>query len=420
MTDQPTTAAQADPAAPVDAAATADSDALVLVAPPAVAPVASTQAEAALAVAPPDAAHLDALVDQYLDGVTSLDIHGPDFRKKVDDIRTMGDEDVRASAAVSNTLLERPIAAMDHGGITQASEVSKSLLDLRHTCEDLDPARQGDLFGRKRLLGVLPFGAGDRIRDYFDKYRSSQSHLNKIIESLYSGQDQLRRDNAAIIGEQQRLWDMNERLRQYIYLGQQLDAKLSERVARLESTDPDRAAALKQDMLFYVRQKVQDLSTQLAVGVQGYLALDLLRKNNLELIKGVDRATTTTVSALRTAVIVAQALGDQKLVLDQISALNTTTENLIVSTSAMLHDQSARVNEQAASSTISLDKLQTAFRNIYTTMDEIDSFKLKALDNMATTITALEGEIAKAQPYLDRARQSGEPGSDASAELRLR
>ena len=46
-------------------------------------------------------------------------------------------------------------------------------------------------------------------------------------------------------------------------------------------------------------------------------------------------------------------------------------------------------------------------------MDEIDSFKLKALDNMATTVTALEGELAKAQPYLDRARQAGEPGAGA-------
>ena len=422
MTDQPAPIPQSEAVAAATAASPA-ADTLVLTPPPAVATVAPAQAQAAMAVDPGDVTRLNGLVDRYLDGVTSLDVHGPDFRKKVDDIRTMGDEDVRASAAVSNTLLDKPLAAMDHGGITQVSEVSKSLLDLRHTCEDLDPAHQGDLFSPKKLLGVLPFGAGDKLRDYFDKYRSSQNHLNKIIESLYSGQDTLRRDNAAIVGEQQRLWEVNGRLRQYIYMGQQLDAKLSERIAALEATDPDRATALKQDMLFYVRQKEQDLATQLAVGVQGYLALDLVRKNNLELIKGVDRATTTTVSALRTAVIVATALGDQKLVLDQITALNTTTENLIVSTSTMLREQSARVNEQAVSSTISLDKLQTAFQNIYSTMDEIDSFKLKALDNMATTITALQGEIDKAQPYLDRARQagapSGAPGGDTGAELRL-
>src|SRR5262245_64362370 len=120
-----------------------------------------------------------------------------------------------------------------------------------------------------------------------------------------------------------------QRLRQYVYLAQHLDSSLSAKIAGIEAADPERAKALKEDGLFYVRQKVQDLLTQLAVSAQGYMALDMIRRNNVELIKGVDRATTTTVSALRTAVIVSQALADQKLVLDQITALNTTTSNMI-------------------------------------------------------------------------------------------
>jgi uncharacterized protein YaaN involved in tellurite resistance len=158
---------------------------------------------------------------------------------------------------------------------------------------------------------------------------------------------------------------------------------------------------------------VQDLTAQLAVSVQGYLSLDVIRRNNLELIRGVDRATTTTVSALRTAVIVAQALGDQKLVLDQITALNATTSNLIESTSVMLHQQSTAINEQAGSATIDVEKLQAAFDNIYATMDEIDAFKLKALDSMTKTVDALTTQINRAQSYLDRAKD----GDDA-AQLR--
>jgi uncharacterized protein YaaN involved in tellurite resistance len=175
--------------------------------------------------------------------------------------------------------------------------------------------------------------------------------------------------------------------------------------------DPERARVLKEDLLFPVRQKVQDLLTQLAVSVQGYLALDLIRRNNVELIKGVDRATTTTVSALRTAVIVAQALSDQKLVLDQVTALDTVTGNLIESTSEMLHQQSARVSEQAASSTVELARLQAAFANVYATMDEIDAFKIKALDSLSKTIDALSSEVEKSHKYLERetAREAGSP-----------
>jgi len=420
VTDQPNQSqpASAPGSAPETAAAPA-TQTLVLEPPPAVAPVAAAQAERSLPIAPQEVARLDALVDQYIEGVTSIDVQAPEFRTKVEDIRKLGDEDIRASASVSNTLLDKPVASLKEGGLVQASTVSKSLLDLRRTVEELDPSRQGDMFTPRKLLGVLPFGGGDRIRDYFDRYQSSQSHLNHIIEALYGGQDELRRDNAAIVGEQQRLWETNGRLRQYLYMAQELDRKLVERIAQIEATDPTRATALRQDLLFYVRQKVQDLATQLAVGVQGYLALDLVRKNNLELIKGVDRATTTTVSALRTAVIVAQALADQKLVLDQITALNTTTESLIVNTSQMLRDQSGRIHEQAASSTVGIEKLQAAFQNIYATMDEIDTFKLKALDNMQTTVTSLETEIAKAQTYLDRARRAGEPTADPGSDLTI-
>jgi uncharacterized protein YaaN involved in tellurite resistance len=396
------------------AVAAVGSDTLVLTPPPAVAVVAPAQAEGAMPVGAADAAKVDAMVDRYLEDVATADVHGPEFRRKADDIRTMGDDDIRASASVSNTLLERPLAAMRQGGLTEASSVGRSLLDLRHTVEDLDPARQGDMFSPKKLLGVLPFGVGDKLRDYFDKYRSSQTHLNRIIESLYSGQDELRRDNAAIIGEQQHIWETNAHLRQYAYLGQQLDVKLSAQIAAIEAVDPERATALREDLLFYVRQKVQDLLTQLAVGVQGYLALDVVRKNNLELVKGVDRATTTTISALRTAVIVAQALADQKLVLDQITALNTTTASVIVGTSAMLREQSGRTHEQATSSTVDIAKLQAAFANIYATIDEIDTFKHKALDNMATTITTLEVELDKAQTYLDQAQRGGDPDSGAA------
>jgi uncharacterized protein YaaN involved in tellurite resistance len=70
----------------------------------------------------------------------------------------------------------------------------------------------------------------------------------------------------------------------------------------------------------------------------------------------------------------------------------------------MLHQQSGQINEQAASATVELSKLQNAFNNIYATMDEIDTFKLKALDTMQKTVTALSSEIEKSQSYIDRVR----------------
>ena len=291
---------------------------------------------------------------------------------------------------------------MKNGLFDSGSDISRALVDLRTTVEKLDPSAQGDLFAPRKLLGLIPFG--NRLNEYFDQYRSSQSHLNAIVETLKRGKDELLRDNAAIEQEKVNLWTLMERLEKYIYLGKKLDAALDAKAKALEATDAQKAKVVREELLFYTRQKVTDLLTQMAVNIQGYLALDLLRKNNFELIKGVDRATTTTVAALRTAVMVAQALVNQKLVLDQISALNSTTANMIETTSDMLRQQTGEIHQQAASSTIEVEKLRKAFENVYQTMDAIADFKSRSLDSMRKTVDALSNEVTKARTYLDRVR----------------
>ncbi len=345
---------------------------------------------------------LDEKVKEFTDIVIRSDVQSDPFRERVSAIHNMGNKEIRASASVSNRMLDRPVKSMEGGLFNDTTPVSRSLIELRKTVEDLDPSRQGDLFSPQKLLGVIPLG--NKIRDYFMRYQSSQSHINAIINALYKGQDELRKDNAAIEQEKVNLWELMGQLQQYVYVGKKIDAALETRLSEIESSDPEKARIVREEMLFYVRQKVQDLLTQLAVDIQGYLALDMVRRNNLELIKGVDRATTTTVSALRTAVIVAQALANQKLVLDQITALNTTTSNLIELTSQLLRKQTVDIHQQAASATINIEQLQRAFDNIYASMDMISQFKTEALVSMRQTVDALSAEVEKAQSYLDRVR----------------
>jgi uncharacterized protein YaaN involved in tellurite resistance len=400
-----------DPPPTASDAADAGAGTLVLTPPAPVTAVTDAQATSAVKLDPATAAQLDATISAYVKSLTTLDVHSTDFQKKVDSVSAMGDDDIRQSAQVSNRLLQKPAAAMSSGVFDPTSQVAGSLVKLRRTVEDLDPAKQGLLHGTERkLLGIIPFG--NALRDYFNKYQSGQANINSIVQSLYSGQDELRKDNAAIEQEKVNLWQVMQRLQLYDYRAKKIDSAVSAEVGELQTSDPDRAKVMQQDVLFYVRQKDQDILTQLAVSVQGYLALDVIRRNNLELIKGVDRATTTTVSALRTAVIVAQALANQKLVLDQITALNTTTGNLIESTSEMLRTQSAQIGEQAASSTISLEQLQTAFNNIYATIDQIDTYKVQALDSMKKTVDALSTEVDKSQAYLQRAQRPDAAGVD--------
>ena len=360
------------------------------------APLQSVQAEQAAGLVPlkdEQKSQLDEKVESFVAELVALDANSPEFGKKVDQLTTMGRREIAEAAGASNRFLDRPVKAID-----KDTGIGADLTQLRRTVEDLDPGRG---VKPRKLFGFIPWGGG--LRNYFMKYQSAQTHISKILAALASGKDELLMDNAAIDTERQNLWKTMGKLEQMIHISKAMDAALENKADELDATDPAKAKAIRETALFYTRQRTTDLLTQMAVTVQGYLALDLVKKNNVELVKGVDRASTTTVAALRTAVTVAQALTNQKLVLDQITALNTTTANMIESTGELLKTQSAEIHKQAASATIPLETLQRAFQNIYDTMDTIDRFKIEALGNMKQTVDVLGKEVEKSRGYIARA-----------------
>ena len=144
------------------------------------------------------------------------------------------------------------------GPLSDAARSPTTLLDLRRTVEDLDPS---EATGVKKLLGLIPFG--DKLVDYFRKYESAQKHLDAIIKALYDGQDELRKDNAALEQEKVHLWETMQRLAPvHLHRASTSTSVLEARIAQVEATDPEKAKALRDDVLFYVRQKHQDLLTQ--------------------------------------------------------------------------------------------------------------------------------------------------------------
>jgi uncharacterized protein YaaN involved in tellurite resistance len=353
---------------------------------------------------------LAATAKSFVDALAAEQPGSPEFTRRVGDLVRMGQQDVERSAQTSSRLLDRPSTSLaatrgrGDAGAPQA-RVAKTLQDLRETVSDLDPGR-ADLTGARRILGMIP--GASHITRYFHRFESSQQQLDAIIGALVSGQDSLRKDNAAIDEERAALWTTMGKLAEYETLARALDAAIEQKAADLRPTDAHAADGLVADALFPIRQRRQDLLTQIAVSVQGYLALDLVRKNNVELITGVDRARTTTVAALRTAVVVSEALGQQKLVLQQISALNETTDAMIARTGDLLRQQTATVHDQAVSSGVSVATLQRAFDDVLATIDAVDSYRAQAVGAMAETVDALETQVTRASGALERSHRETE------------
>src|SRR5581483_5658072 len=162
------TAATTTPAAPAPVQAPGG----LVLQPPAPVPAVKEE-EAAGAIPVPDAkkAELAQRAEAFANELAAMDHRAPDFAKRIDTITSMGDKDLRASAAVSNRMLDRPAAVVragkGGGGGDAQTRVAGTLVDLRSTITDLDPNR-ADLTGARKVLKWLP--GGDRLQRYFQKY----------------------------------------------------------------------------------------------------------------------------------------------------------------------------------------------------------------------------------------------------------
>lgn len=182
--------------------------------------------------------------------------------------------------------------------------------------------------------------------------------------------------------------DLTRQLNQKIVLGGELDAYLTEQIQRQKALngDPERAKFIEEEILFPLRQRMMDFNQMLAVNQNGIIAMEVIRKNNLELIRSVARAQTVTIAALNVAVTVAGALYNQKIVLEKVKLLNQTTNSMIEATSRMLNTQGVEIQKQAMDSNIQVETLKNAFVETLGALEQIRQYKQKALPQMKATI----------------------------------
>lgn len=348
----------------------------------------------------------------FIQDLKKFNPQSPEYLAKVREVQTLAYAESNTTTQGSSRMLDRAtssIAGAKRSGSDTSLKVASTLGELRSTIEDLSP--NSSKKGIARFIAKLP--GGNKINRYFERYESARGQLETIVSSLEDGRRDLELDNNDLVQEKANQWDNMLRLREYIMLAGALREELETEIMSLKTAGNIEAAhALETDMLFAVNQRYQDLVTQVTVATQGYMAMELIRKNNTELIKGVERTQHTTLTALRTSVIIAQALDQQKVILDQIDATNEATNRIIVSTGQALRQQTERVHAQASSSGVSVEALQKAHEDIFATINSIDSFKVKANDQMRVTIDNLNKQLERAKPQLDRVRaieQQSEP-----------
>ena len=335
----------------------------------------------------------DALIDP-----DSSDFEAQDEMKAA--INDMGRE-LQRKAGRQSKMLQQPIKDLSKHG-EDGGPVANALVELKMEVEELDPNRFDFSAGWvTRMLGMIP-GIGSAMKRYFSKYESAQTVIDAIIHSLEEGREQLKRDNVTLSEDQRGMRELSLKIERQVMLAQLLDQKLQYKLDREIPVDSPKSRFVQEELIFPLRQRIMDLQQQLAVNQQGVISIEIIMRNNKELVRGVDRAINVTISALQVAVTVALALANQKIVLDKINALSQTTSDLIAGTAATLKTQGTAIHTQASQSMLQMDSLKSAFADITSAMDEISRFRREALPKMAESILEFDQLTAQGEATIER------------------
>ncbi|MDI9591005.1 MAG: toxic anion resistance protein [Acidobacteriota bacterium] len=354
------------------------------------------------AVTPAYAEAVDAAASEKGDQIINVNLDSVASRREVTSAVNDLGSDIMERSASKNAILAKRMGDLSRGG-SESGEVAKSLEDLAIKMRDLDPS--GIDFAKSGPLA----GLFNPVRRYFERYKSADAEIADIVRSLDRGRTTLRQDNVTLELEEGAMRDLTRQLNQKLEMAIDLDAYLTSKVEeiRAQGTDDERVTFLEEEVIFPLRQKIMDFQQLLVVNQQGIVAMDVVRRNNLELVRAVDRAEHVTVASLRTAVTVAGALYNQKIVLDKIQALNATTNDMIASTSRMLKEQGVAVQRQATEASVSPETLKQAFADALSALDDISVYKQRALPQMQQTIAEFRSIADEGERRLQQMENSG-------------
>lgn len=208
-------------------------------------------------------------------------LHSPEFRRQVASLQALGEGAQRRAARAS--------AGTPWAGPTEWLQDLQQLSGLLRQLQPQTPT----LWGRLRGKTVQPPTP--------TAYAQAVSQAEPLLARLYRAGDDLRRQEVHLAAEIQHLQSCTAELADARLLADELELVLHASLPDLTARQPLHAAAVQEEVLVVVAGRRHDLSTALAVAVQGSLALDVARQQSAALREQLERATEEVVSALRLA-----------------------------------------------------------------------------------------------------------------------
>ena len=381
---------------------------LVLTPPEVVTPVTASQVPGAVKLDATEMARVDETLNAFLAGLLSENVSSDGFRTKLDSAFSLGRKEIAEATTMSNAFSKKNFV-----GETDTAAY-KAIAEMRALFDDLNPAKQGDLFQAPKVLGIpiptkvlgmsVPFT--DKLKSYLHRYESADAQFAVLYENVSSAKGEVEKGVSELGLMRQKLWDGLTKLQKVVYFITKLDERLSAQIESMKLTDPDRARALEQEVLYYVRQNVGDVQSTQALTINAYNVCGELRKTGREVINGCDRLNTLGMAALSIAVSLAKATGLQMRTMAMLQGAKSTVEDLILATGKGLQDHVKATTDFASNPMIGVQLLQQMFDQTNDAMATLETFRSNALEVQKANNQMLGGLISQQMTRLSNDRKA--------------
>ena len=355
----------------------------------------------------------EAQLAQKADQLAISVLADPGDRKLSRQVSAMGvREQQKASREIG--LLKTRVGTMLSQLDGEGAEIPRTLVQLRHTMDAINPQVLGQPSGIAKWLGKAP-GVGKILKRIAVKYESVQTQIDHIMSGLRHGKDKLLQDSA----ELEQLYDQvntaQQGVQQSAYVGELLMQKIDDSAA--EVTDPTRGQKL-QAMTHKVAMRVQDLRTMEQVNLQFFASIDMTLQNNDALCEQIDRTVMVTQSLLTVGLAIQAALASQKQIASAVKQVQESTAAMLEANAAAIGRQTKEIGEMQNNPVIALDRVKNAYNSLVGAMDEMEQIRMAGTEKARAGIAELTRMSAALEPRVEALRAAKElPASEIPGAL---
>ncbi len=335
-------------------------------------------------------------------------VSDPGDRKVGRQVSAMGvKEQQKASKEIS--LLKTRVGTMLSQIDGKGAEIPKSLIELRHAMDEINPAVLGQPTGLSKFLGRVP-GAGKILKRIAVKYETVQDQIDHIMGGLRHGKDKLLMDNAELEQLYEQVQVAQRGVQQSAYVGELLWQKIDDKLA--EATEPAERQKLGQ-MMHKVAMRVQDLRTMEQVNLQFFASIDLTIQNNDTLCEQVDRTVMVTGNLLTVGLAIQAALANQKQIAGAVKQVQESTAAMLEANAAAIGRQTVEIGEMQNNPVIALDRVKNAYTTLVGAMDQMEQIRAAGTEKARAGIAELNQMSAALEPKVEALQAAKElPAAD--------